>query len=243
MSNLFEFDEIKDIAISVVSISFAFSFLFANGLFGISDILNNMDEFILLNLYSFITIGSGFILHELAHKLVAIYYGAYARFQIWLNGIFFMLFTSALGFLFAAPGAVYIYSQRITVKQNGIISLVGPFTNILISLVFTFLSSFSEITIYMDILDGRLNVWELGARLNLLLALFNMLPVFPLDGSKIYSWNKIMWGGFIFLCAVVGFIIEVVLNLHGFFFSTILSWVFLLLIVSIISNFLFRRVK
>lgn len=196
-----EKDEIIQIAISVVAISFAFTLVFA----GIGSVLAVPREFIAFMMLSLVTVGSGFVLHEMGHKLVAIAYGAQAKFRMWTQGLVFMLITSLFGFLFAAPGAVYIYSNRITTRQNGIISVAGPIVNIILVLVFiglalvapirqyfTFLAGLSEPGYGMS--NGVLNVWLFGASINLILALFNMIPAFPLDGSKVFRWSKAAWG-------------------------------------------------
>ncbi len=33
----------------------------------------------------------------------------------------------------------------------------------------------------------------LGSYFNFFLALFNMLPIFVLDGAKVFRWNKLLW--------------------------------------------------
>src|SRR3989338_10191438 len=130
MNNQFYIDEeeAKQILICVIAISLAFTILYAKP----AAFLSYPKEFIFLAALCIVTVGSGFILHEMAHKIVAIYYGAHARFQMWTQGLVLMFITSFFGFLFAAPGAVYIYAQKISKKENGIISLVGPFVNVLI---------------------------------------------------------------------------------------------------------------
>ena len=45
-----------------------------------------------------------------------------------------VLIAAMTGFLFAAPGAVFIQG-RVTPRENGLISLVGPGTNFLVSLL------------------------------------------------------------------------------------------------------------
>ncbi|MCX6769253.1 MAG: site-2 protease family protein, partial [Candidatus Micrarchaeota archaeon] len=91
-----------------------------------------------------ITLGSGFVLHELAHKYFAIKYGARARFVAWPIGLALALALVIIpqifgwgGIFFIAPGAVYIYANRpISLRENGIISLAGPATNIVLALIF-----------------------------------------------------------------------------------------------------------
>ncbi|MCD6434530.1 MAG: site-2 protease family protein, partial [Candidatus Diapherotrites archaeon] len=43
-------------------------------------------------------------------------------------------------------------------------------------------------------------IW--GAYINFFLAFFNLLPVPPLDGSKVIVWNKFVW---LITIAVAGF--------------------------------------
>lgn len=99
ISNIFERDEVEQIIISVLAISLAFTILFA----GISGFVRYPKEFIVFMLVSVVTVGSGFILHEISHKLVAMHYGAYARFKMWINGLVLMIVVSLFGVLFAAP--------------------------------------------------------------------------------------------------------------------------------------------
>ncbi|HLD59852.1 MAG TPA: site-2 protease family protein [Candidatus Bilamarchaeaceae archaeon] len=236
-----EKEEIFEILVSVIAISIAFSLLFSGGIGGIPKILRNLDEFLLLTFFSIVTAGTGFIFHEIAHKVSAIFYGAYARFKMWTNGLAFMMITSLFGFLFAAPGAVYIYSKNITQKQNGIISLAGPVTNIIIALAFVALSLTNEITVYLSIIGGSISIWQFGASINVMLALLNMIPVFPLDGSKIFNWNKVVWGAFVGIVALVAFLIENVLLVEGFFLDIVMMAFFMLLLAMFISNLLFKR--
>jgi len=136
-----------------------------------------------------VTVGSGFILHEMAHKLVAIYFGAYARFQMWLNGLIFMfILVLFLPIIIAAPGAVYIYAKKLTKRENGLISVAGSITNISIMFIFFLLAKFSPIPfLFMN------NIWTFGAYINAILAAFNMIPLGPLDGGKVFAWNKLVW--------------------------------------------------
>ena len=42
-----------------------------------------------------------------------------------------------------------------------------------------------------------------GFKINVWLALFNMIPVWNFDGSKILKWNKYVYGIFIIICLVL----------------------------------------
>ncbi len=127
----------------------------------------------------------GFFSHEMAHKVLARRYGCWAEFRADIRGLGFALLLSFLGFLFAAPGAVYIMG-RVSKEQNGKISIVGPASNLVIALA------------CLPFLD----LWGFGLPgvvasiafslyfFNTFLAVFNMVPIPPLDGSKIWMWNK-----------------------------------------------------
>ena len=141
---------------------------------------------------AFAAVITGFLLHELAHKWMAQQYGCWAEYRGNKNGLYFALMMSVFGFLLAAPGAVMV-SGNITSRQNGIIAAVGPLTNIAIAIVaFPFY-----------IFTANIDIWIVGelARfliiINLILAGFNMIPVQPLDGSKIIVWNKAAYFGII----------------------------------------------
>ncbi|NYZ74180.1 site-2 protease family protein [Candidatus Micrarchaeota archaeon] len=241
MEFLIDRDEAVQITISVVAISLAMAIVFAQP----EGALKYPREFLFFMLPILVTVGSGFILHEMGHKLVAIYYGAQAKFRMWIQGLVFMLVTSLFGVLFAAPGAVYIYSDRISKKQNGIISLAGPTVNITLLMLFVALQLVAPIQQYFSFLVtwgsnfsgfgisyGTLNAWQFGAAMNLMLALFNMIPAFPLDGSKVFAWKWSVWVVFVFLLLGLG----AVLIDPGI----VISWGIMLLIFAVLSKLLFR---
>lgn len=134
---------------------------------------------------SLIAVGPGFVLHEMSHKFTARRYGRWAEFRVWPLGLLLALVTSMFGFIFAAPGATYISGQGITPSENGKISVAGPLTNVGVALVF------------MPFLVYGTGFWyylgSYGVYINVFLALFNMLPVMPLDGAKVWAWNKVRW--------------------------------------------------
>jgi Zn-dependent protease len=136
------------------------------------------------------TIGIGFILHELMHKFIAERYGFKAEFRMWPSGLAFAVLSSAIaGLVFAAPGATYIMGYNVNAKENGVISLAGPLTNIAIALLFLPLLLVNTGSAVL------VEAGYLGSYFNFFLAAFNMLPIFVLDGAKVWRWNKAYWAG------------------------------------------------
>lgn len=229
IKSLIEMDEIKQIVISVLAISFAFTLVFAE----VGGLFEFPREFIVFMVLSLVTVGSGFILHEMSHKLVAIYYGAYAKFRMWTQGLIFMLIVSLFGVLFAAPGAVYIYSRTITKQENGIISMAGPVMNMVLMTFFLGLH-YSGITqpLYFPFpFIPKIDVWWFGAQINLMLGLFNMIPAFPLDGSKVLMWSKPVW--------IISTLIMLGIGSILFSPALVIAWAFLLVVALFFSRMIF----
>jgi Zn-dependent protease len=180
-------DEILQLLISVVAVALSLTLASGGSDTGSSDFIFYMCAFTL-------TVGLGFVLHEMAHKFVAMSYGARATFRAWTAGLFLMLALAivvrmtGLPIMFLAPGAVYIYATRLTKEQSGIISIAGPLTNIALSAIF-----FISAVILLPISETATKIAVLGTSVNMFLAFFNMLPIFPLDGSKVFFWNRTIW--------------------------------------------------
>ncbi len=166
--------EIYELLFSTLVISFCFTWV--QNVFGI--------EFLMILGIMFIIIGAAFVLHELAHKYVAIRLGLDAEFRAWYLGLFIALILAlTVKFFFIAPGAVQIYTIRyITRREEGLISSAGVITNIILSMIFLSLYKI----FYIDI-------FKFGAYINAWLAFINLLPIPPLDGSKIIFWNPVVW--------------------------------------------------
>jgi len=185
MGFTFSKGELKELAISAVVIGFSFAWI-QKGM---------IPDFFILFGIMMIAVGAGFVFHELAHKITAQKFGCLAEYRMWETGLIiaFLLAVSPLHMVFAAPGAVYIQSLNysITRRENGLISAAGPATNLVLAVIFLFFNQYGGIL-------GLLG--NIGLLVNAFLALFNLLPVRPLDGSKVIDWNKGVWA----LMVVVG---------------------------------------
>lgn len=182
LNNMIRFSsrEVLDIFISMSVIALIFAYLFSG-----RDL--SSPYFYSLIPVTFVAVGFGFVLHELAHKFVAIRYGFWAEYKIWIEGLIFAVITAFFGFVFAAPGAVYIHGEYISREQNGKISLAGPATNIILAGLFFLLISYFPPTSLISLIG------VLGFTVNSFLALFNLIPFSILDGAKVFRWNPLIW--------------------------------------------------
>jgi Zn-dependent protease len=190
--------ELLDLSLSLAALTFAFSIIGKSGVPG-------ADMFFI----SAMGVGSGFLLHEMAHKFVAQRYGYWAEYRANRMGLVFIIVMAFMGFIFAVPGAVMIRKDSydlprftrpraddLSLDQNEMtagreelwIALAGPMTNIVLTLFFFSL-------IKSGIVAGGLlmGVAYFGFFINLILAGFNMIPVGPLDGAKIFRGSRLVW--------------------------------------------------
>ena len=168
--------EIRDLFLAWLALGVAFALFFDREIVTEFDAVSPA-EFLSVVAGSLLTVGVAFLLHELAHKVVAVHFNQVAEFRADYGMLLFAIVGGLAGFIFAAPGAVH-HRGRITPREHGLIALAGPVTNYglaILSLPFVLL------------------VPELGWRavgINLLLAGFNMIPFGPLDGRTVLSWSK-----------------------------------------------------
>jgi Zn-dependent protease len=144
-----------------------------------------------------VTVGLGFVAHELAHKFMAQKYRCFAEFRANNFMLIFAIIISFTGVILAAPGAVMI-SGIINRKMHGKIAASGPAMNILLALLFLlgfFISGgiFRQVCFY-------------GMIINSWLAMFNVLPFPMFDGLKIMQWDKLVYGIMVVSAAVLLFL-------------------------------------
>jgi Zn-dependent protease len=136
---------------------------------------------------SAVVCGLAFVLHELAHRVVARSYGAEAHFIANNQWLLFSIVLSFAGLFIAAPGAVW-HRGYLTPRQGGLIALAGPVTNLVLSLVF--LIGLCAAALFGLPLPNLLAITLfIGFKFNAWLGLFNMIPAGPFDGAKVLAWN------------------------------------------------------
>lgn len=143
---------------------------------------------------------TGFVFHELAHKIAAQRRGYWAEFRMspmWLFLSFVVAY--AIGFLFAAPGATVVAGVQ-DPRDWGRIALAGPLLNLaegaafLGAVIGAGLLHLSALVIFILLLLTYFNAW---------FATFNLIPLGPLDGRKVWRWNRPVWAATIAVGAVL----------------------------------------
>lgn len=132
------------------------------------------------------------VIHEVAHGYAASYLGdETARYQgrLTLNplshldpiGSFFVpLFSYSLGgFIigWARPVPYNPYNLRPSRWSEAIVAVAGPASNLSIALIFSLIMRFAS--------PAFAGIISLVVLINIILAVFNLIPIPPLDGSKI----------------------------------------------------------
>lgn len=177
--------EIRDLVVAAVVLSAVFAYQGAN----LSLFLANLPA-------AALGVALGFLLHELSHRFFARRYKCHAEFRLWKVGLMLAVLFALIsngGFVFAAPGAVVIFEsvdvwgsvRPLGKKRYGIVSIAGPVTNVVLAGIFFAANAFHASEIFTFAM--MVNIW---------LAIFNMLPIPPLDGSKVFAWDRRIWVAF-----------------------------------------------
>ncbi len=181
---MFSRREVKDIVISFVVLSLVFSYPV-------------FDPVFLLGM--FFVVGVAFIGHELSHRFTARKLGYFAEYRMWPQGIMLAIFFTLLtngGFIFAAPGAVVFGSfwafRNPTPGDVGKIGIAGAAFNI--ALMAVLILSSQLYPHWILVYAALINAW---------LAIFNLIPLGPLDGRKVLHWNRAAWS-MAFVAAAIG---------------------------------------
>lgn len=97
-----------------------------------------------------------------------------------------LLMVMNAGILFGWAKPVPYNPYNLTNQKWGeaLVALAGPAANVLLAVIFALIVRFGDI---LSLPDGFISLSWYIVYINILLALFNMLPFPPLDGSKILS--------------------------------------------------------
>lgn len=157
----------------------------------------------------FVVLIPSIIIHEVTHGAVALAFGddtAKKAGRLTLNPLphidvlgtviipAILIVTAGVAFGWAKPVPVTVDKLKNPRNDSVIVSIAGPIVNVVLAVVCGLAFSVFTPTVYKDALSytGNLSVLPVGYQLlflagfaNVLLAVFNILPIPPLDGSAI----------------------------------------------------------
>jgi len=184
-------------------------------------------------IYALVVLLFSAILHEISHGFSAKLQGdgtAEAAGRLTLNplphldpfGSIILPFLLALPALFGAPVIIIGWAKPVPFNPANLknkkwgpafVALAGPSANVLLAVFFGLLIRFFDLSFLPSLgFFIAIIVW-----INLLLAVFNLVPIPPLDGSKIlFSVLPVSWRDFEFQLERYGFFLILLFVFFGF---------------------------
>jgi len=101
-------------------------------------------------------------------------------------------------------------------RDIGLVGLAGPLVNLLIALIFSLFLRLIKI-LNLAIVAPMNDLFGIIIYLNILLAIFNLIPIPPLDGSRLlYSLIPVKWEKYYWMLEKYGMILVMIFAFFGF---------------------------
>jgi hypothetical protein len=161
-------------AVALVVLTFAFAYSGAG----------SMEEFLFLIptvLATSVVVG---LAKNLLTEMIARVLGVWSEHRLWYFGLAtFLLSTLAFRTPFSSPSRIINHTPGFSKRTLGVVAS----SSVLIALGFAGI-------FYALLIFGFTYVGSIGLAMCLLMALFDSIPLAPMNGKDIYDWSKIAWG-------------------------------------------------
>ncbi|NQU78173.1 hypothetical protein HQ545_00220 [Candidatus Woesearchaeota archaeon] len=177
------------LVLTVLALSFIFSFR-AWGVDSFDALLGFKN--LILNIFF---VASAFLVHEIAHRTIATWMGYRSQYKSWLVGLVIgivVVFISNGRLFFLATGMLVIthlpahrlgkFFYELNMKHLGWIAMSGPIANMLFAVLLKIIYASTGIVLFHQAM--MINIW---------IALFDMLPVPPFNGSKTFFGSRYIY--------------------------------------------------
>jgi Zn-dependent protease len=145
---------------------------------------------------AFIASAIAFALTLPAQKYLAKRLQVSAFYKLWLPGLILSMLLILIGIkvvfvggLMLAPfyfGRFGYKGRHLTITEIGLIGVVGPLINISTAAIFKHLGAITSAS-------PPLSIFTYIGTISGMIALYNLVPVEPLDGAKVFLWEWVYW--------------------------------------------------
>jgi len=171
---IFTLSELFDVVVMTLAVGYIFMDMFKTQTSGF-----DKNAFI----FSCLVTAPALILHELAHKFVAMGFGFEATFHAFYLFLILGIVLKMLrfGFIFFVPAYVSFGNGAVPPLASAAIAFAGPGLNLVL-----FLIAWKALQ-QKKMKKNTFIFWQVTKQLNLFLFVFNMLPIPFFDGMKVYQ--------------------------------------------------------
>jgi Zn-dependent protease len=197
----------------------------------------------LKNLFiSLILVAIVVLVHDAGQRIAALDAGFLLEYKLWWYGILIgiiLIIISNGKLWFLAPGGVFIHHMAThrmgffrygtTKKAIGMIALAGPIANILFGSFFKTIALWTPFVSVDNVFIDKIFIYSWA------FAAFNLLPIPPLDGSRVFNYSRMVYA-FIF-GSIAGYAILIaILGIYSFIWALIIG-----IIIWLLYYILFER--
>jgi Zn-dependent protease len=173
------FSSMELAVITATSVLMGLAFMMANQ-------INWMDPALFLTYI--VVAGIAVIMSDLANRYMAMKYGAVTEYKFWFLGTAIMFITAFFfKVVYAMPARLAINdADKMSQSKQAILASTGPLVNF---------GLFAAFMLLVPLGGFAATIGLVGASMNLLSAVYGLMPLKPMNGYKVLKWKWYVWAG------------------------------------------------